>query len=140
MHVGFAHSGTTSLQENIFSKRTDLFYAGVPYGDLGGIFSWVKYREPRRYDSAATTALAAELIFGRMHAGQRLVISDETLLDQPAIYYTPAMMHVALIAERIRRSLPAPRSSCMAAASSIMSSIPPPTLGTSRVLWRRARA
>jgi hypothetical protein len=106
IHVGFAHSGTTSLQENIFSKRTDLFYAGVPYagvrGDLGGIFSLVKYREPGRYDSAATTALAAELIFRRMHAGQRLVISDETLVDQPAIYYTPPMMHVALIAERLR--------------------------------------
>jgi hypothetical protein len=45
IHPGFAHSGTTSLQENIFSQRRDLLYCGIPYGELGGLFSWIKYQE-----------------------------------------------------------------------------------------------
>jgi hypothetical protein len=102
LHIGFAHSGTTSLQENIFSRRSDLFYAGIPYGELGGIFSWVKYREPEHYDRAATAALCQDLIFSKMQPGQRPVITDETLVEQPAIYYTPAMMPVGMIAERLR--------------------------------------
>jgi hypothetical protein len=103
IHVGFGHSGTTSLQENIFSKRSDLFYAGVPYGALGWLFSTVKYLEPELYDHAATTTLCDKLIFDRMLPHQDLVISDETLVDQPSIYYTPTMMPIKIIAERLHR-------------------------------------
>jgi hypothetical protein len=105
IHVGFAHSGTTSLQENIFSKRSDIFYAARPYGGLGGIFSRIKCQEPQLYDADATARGCEALIFDKMRANQddrRIVISDETLVDQPAIYYTPAMMPVALVAERLR--------------------------------------
>jgi hypothetical protein len=103
LHVGFGHSGTTSLQQNIFSKRSDLFYAGVPYGSVGAIFSPVKYLEPERYDHIVTARLCDKLIFRKMSSDQGLVISDETLVDQPAIYYTPSMMPLKMIAERLRR-------------------------------------
>jgi hypothetical protein len=102
IHVGFAHSGTTSLQETLFSRRRDIFYAGVPYSDLGGLFSWIKYLDPERYDHAAAERHCRELIFDRMRRNQRLVISDETLVEQPEIYYTPAMMPLGVIAERLR--------------------------------------
>jgi hypothetical protein len=102
IHVGFAHSGTTSLQENLFSKRSDLFYAGLPYGELGGVFSWIKYQECEDYDHSATMRLCEKLIFNKMQGPQRLVISDETLVEQPEVYYTPAMMPVTAIATRLR--------------------------------------
>jgi hypothetical protein len=103
IHVGLEHSGTTSLQQNIFSKRSDLFYAGVPYSNSGGIFSFVKYLEPERYDHIATATLRDKLIFGKMSPRQHLVISDETLVEQPSIYYTPPMMPNKIIAERLQR-------------------------------------
>lgn len=85
IHVGFAFSGTTSLQQNLLSRRADIFYAGIPYSDLGGVFSWIKYQEPDQYDPAAAARLCKELIFDRMSADQRLVLSDETFVEQPAI-------------------------------------------------------
>ena len=102
IHVGFAHTGTTSLQQNIFSKRSDIFYAGIPYSDLGGIFSNIKYHDHEHYDAPNTSRLCNELIFNKMRSVQRLVLSDETFVDQPAIYYTPAMMPIRVIAERLR--------------------------------------
>lgn len=102
IHVGFGHSGTTSLQENIFAKRADVFYAGVPYRELGGIFSSIKYLDPEAFGRSATERLCRELIVKKIKPGQRLVLSDETFVDQPAIYYTPPMMPVRTIAERLR--------------------------------------
>jgi hypothetical protein len=102
IHVGFGHSGTTSLQDNIFSKRSDIFYAGIPHGELGGIFSWMKYLEPERYDQAETARLCDELIFKKVGSDQRLVVSDECFVEQPEVYYTPPMMPVGIIAERLR--------------------------------------
>jgi hypothetical protein len=101
IHAGFAHTGTTSLQENIFSKRADVFYAGQPYGELGGIFSYIKYLEGEHYSHDRTAALCDAYIHKAMKPGQRLVITDESLIDQPAIYYTPAMLPVRTIAERL---------------------------------------
>lgn len=93
------------MQENIFSKRSDIFYAARSYGELGGIFSRIKCQEPQLYDAPAAARGCEALIFDKMRANRddrRIVISDETLVDQPAIYYTPAMMPVALVAERLR--------------------------------------
>ena len=102
LHVGFAHAGTTSLQQNIFLRKPEtIFYAGIPYDALGGIFSNIKYQDPDDFDRVATWELCQKLIFEPMAPGQRLVISDETLVDQPAIYYTPPMMPNRIIAERI---------------------------------------
>ncbi len=102
LHVGFAFSGTTSLQLNLLSRRADVFYAGLPYGGLGGIFSRIKYQEPEQYDSDLVAGLCKEWIFDRMSAGQRLVLSDETFVEQPAIYYTPALAPIGTIAVRLR--------------------------------------
>ena len=102
IHVGLGHSGTTSLQENIFSRRPDLHYAGIPYGDLGGIFSWIKYCEEEQYDHERVAGLCEELIFSRIKPKLRLILSDENFVEQPAIYYTPAMMPVRIIAMRLR--------------------------------------
>jgi hypothetical protein len=102
LHVGFAHCGTTSLQQNIFLRKPEtVFYAGVPYDELGGIFSYIKYHDPDAFNRAATWELCQRLIFARMTPGQRLVMSDESIVDQPAIYYTPSMMPNRIIAERL---------------------------------------
>lgn len=36
-----------------------------------------------------------------MQADQRLIVSDETLIEQPEVYYTAAMMPIRTIAERL---------------------------------------
>jgi hypothetical protein len=102
IHVGFGHSGTTSLQVNLFSRRADLFYAGVPHEQLGGIFSMIKYQDNDTYNASEIAQLCDDLIFNKISPEQRLVISDETLVEQPVIYFTPAMMPVRTIAERLR--------------------------------------
>jgi len=104
IHVGFGHSGTTSLQENIFRKRIDIFYAGIPYAELGGIFTFIKLQEPEQYDQYVVSRLCEELIFLKIRANQRLIISDETLVEQPTIPYTPPMMPLSIIARRLRAS------------------------------------
>lgn len=90
------------MQENIFSRRADLFYAGIPYRELGGIFSSIKYQDAEHYNHAAMARFCNKLIFRKMRPGQRLVLSDETLVEQPEIYYTPSMMPIRVIAERLR--------------------------------------
>ena len=44
IHVGFANTGTTSLQRNFFAARDDIFLVGEPYGERGGIFTAIKMR------------------------------------------------------------------------------------------------
>lgn len=73
----------------------------MPYDKLGGIFSSIKYLDPDQYQHEATAAQCQRLIFGKMLPAQRLIISDETLTEQSAIHYTPAMMPVRIIAERL---------------------------------------
>jgi len=102
IHVGFGHSGTTSLQVNVFTKRPEFFYAGIPYGELGGIFSCIKYQDIHEYDPVTVRGLCEQLIFEKMRRDQRLLISDETFVDQPAIYYTPAMIPAQMVAMRLR--------------------------------------
>jgi hypothetical protein len=38
IHVGFANTGTTSLQLNFFSNRNDIFYVGEPYRNVAEFF------------------------------------------------------------------------------------------------------
>jgi len=105
LHVGFAHTGTSSLQQNLFSKRDDILYCGLPHSLLGGIFSNLKY-QGRNYDPAATAKLALEYIHARKAQHQRIVVSDETLVDQPEIYHTPHMQPAHTIAMRLHTLFP----------------------------------
>src|SRR3984885_15801846 len=89
LHAGLGHSGTKSLQRNIFSRRSDLFYAGIPFGELGGIFSSIKYQEPEQYDHVATAGLCKKLIFNKMQPHQRLLVSDVSLVYNPVNFFTP---------------------------------------------------
>lgn len=102
IHVGFAHTGTTSLQQNIFQKLPNAFYAGIPYTVLGGIFSYIKYLDVDDYRFDLIQQLCVDHIFRQMAPGQRLILSDETFVDQPAIHFTPAMMPVRTVAERLK--------------------------------------
>jgi hypothetical protein len=106
IHPGFGHSGTTSLQDNVFSQRSDLLYRGVPYNELGGIYSAIKYRDEQTYDSTWVYAEMQRLGFGDATSERVLVLSDETFIEQPEIYYTPAMMPVSVIAQRLRELVP----------------------------------
>jgi len=100
IHVGFAHSGTKSLQKNFFQKVDSIFYAGVPYKELGGIFSFIKYNETFLYQESEVEILVQNYI--TLKAKEKsLVLSDESFVDQPAIYYTPKMVETAEIAKRL---------------------------------------
>jgi hypothetical protein len=106
LHVGFAHSGTTSLQENLFSRRPDLYYCGLPYGELGGIFSFIKYSTDRELNNDLIDRLSRDYIWSRARSEQTIVVSDETLTEQPEVYFTPQMQPMAVIANRLRRLFP----------------------------------
>jgi hypothetical protein len=108
IHVGFANSGTTSLQRNFFSARDDIFYAGEPYGERGGIFSTIKNVEDINLDAVAIDQQCRDLIH-RHSAGRPIVISDETLTDTPQLYFAPYTMPREAIALRLCRLFPAAR-------------------------------
>jgi hypothetical protein len=127
VHVGFSHSGTTSLRKNLLERRDELFYCGQPYGVRGGIFSDIKYQPdyPRysrswitpldalrwggsawRRDGRPIEELCRRYIFEQVSHHQSITVSDETFVDQPEIYYTPSMMPMRIIAERLRSLFP----------------------------------
>jgi hypothetical protein len=106
IHPGFGHSGTTSLQRRLFSRRSDVLYCGDPYGNLGGVFSWIKYQDDSNYDRFAVRALCDEHIFSKLGQDRRIIVSDETLIEQPEVYYTPAAMPGATIADRLAEIFP----------------------------------
>jgi len=101
IHVGFGHSGTKSLQLNIFQKHSKIFYVGIPLTHFGGIFSSIKYLEHEEFSFPDINKLVQNEIFGKIEKDQTLVISDETLVEQPLIKYTPAMMPSGIIVKRL---------------------------------------
>ena len=105
LHVGFCHSGTTSLQQNFFASRRDIFYCGST-GDHGGILSLIKYEEDWPSVERKVRVLCDTHIWCAIGPTQRLVVSDETLVEQPEVYYTPQKMPVGLIAQRLKRLFP----------------------------------
>jgi hypothetical protein len=102
IHVGFTNTGTTSLQLNFFSRRSDIFYAGEPYNERGGIFSHLRYTEDFKYDEAHIRRLCNEQIFAKSE-GRPIIISDETFCDSPQIYFAPYLVPRDLIAFRLFR-------------------------------------
>jgi hypothetical protein len=125
LHVGFSHSGTTSLRKNLLERRHELFYCGQPYGVRGGIFSDIKYKPDyplysgsrsiplnalrgawggsgRWRDRRQIEKLCRRYIFDHASRHQSITVSDETFVDQPEINYTPSMLPVRTIAERLR--------------------------------------
>jgi hypothetical protein len=105
IHVGFCHSGTTSLQQNFFSRRPDIFCC-TSVGNCGGIFSLIKYEENASYVDRRVKPLIDQYVSRNMSPGQKLVLSDETLVEQPEVYYTPHKLPVGLIAQRLKRFFP----------------------------------
>ena len=105
IHVGFANTGTTSLQRNFFAVRDDIFFAGEPYGERGGIFTAIKCVEDFKFDTNYIESLCGELIHARSE-GRPVIISDETLTDPPQLYYAPYAMPRDAIALRLRRFFP----------------------------------
>jgi hypothetical protein len=105
IHVGFANTGTTSLQRNFFAAREDIFLAGEPYGERGGIFTAIKCAEDFKFDTAALQSLCDALIHDKSH-GRTIVISDESLSDTPQLYFAPYMMPRDVIAARLRHFFP----------------------------------
>ena len=105
IHVGFANTGTTSLQRNFFAVRDDIFFAGEPYGERGGIFTAIKCVEDFKFDANYIESLCGELIHARS-GGRPVIISDETLTDPPQLYYAPYAMPRDAIALRLRRFFP----------------------------------
>ncbi len=105
IHVGFCHSGTTSLQRNFFSRRADIFCC-TSVGNCGGIFSLIKYEENASHVERQVKLLIDRYVSRKIARGQKLVLSDETLVEQPEIYYTPQKLPVSVIAQRLKRFFP----------------------------------
>jgi hypothetical protein len=106
IHPGFGHSATTSLQRQLFSRRPDLFYCGNPYGVLGGIFSWIKFQDSHEFVADAVRRLCETHIFSKLQPRQRIVVSDESFIEQTEVYFTPIMMPLSMIAERLHALFP----------------------------------
>ena len=105
IHVGFANTGTTSLQRNFFAARDDIFLAGEPYGERGGIFTAIKCVEDFKFDTGYIESLCRDLIHAK-NDGRAVVISDQTLSDTPQLYFAPYMMPRDVIALRLRHLFP----------------------------------
>jgi hypothetical protein len=105
IHVGFAHSGTTSLQQNFFARRRDIFFC-TSVANYGGIFSSLKYEEDWSVVERKVKSLCKRHIWAEIPPHQNLVLSDENLIEQPEIYYTPPKMPISLIAQRLKHFFP----------------------------------
>jgi hypothetical protein len=105
IHVGFCHSGTTSLQENFFASRRDIFYC-TSVAEYGGIFSYIKYEEDCALVERRLDELCGQYIWANIKPNQNLVLSDETLVEQPEVYYTPQKMPISLVAQRLKHAFP----------------------------------
>jgi hypothetical protein len=105
IHVGFSNTGTTSLQRNFFAKRDDIFLAGEPYGERGGIFTTIKCIEDFNLDIDYIDGLCIELISARSQ-GRTIVISDESLTEAPQLYISPYVQPRDAIALRLHRFFP----------------------------------
>jgi hypothetical protein len=108
IHVGFANTGTTSLQWNFFSMRDDIFYVGEPYGECGGIFTMVKNIEDFNLDLDALEQLCDRFIF-KKSGGRPIVISDEALSETPQLYFAPYTMPRDTIALRLQELFRSPK-------------------------------
>ncbi len=106
IHVGFANTGTTSLQKNFFARRDDIFLAGEPYGERGGIFTAIKSIEDFQLDRNLVEEQCRELVYARAN-GRHVVISDENLCDTPELYFGPYVVPRDTIALRLKHFFPA---------------------------------
>src|SRR5215471_3808432 len=105
IHVGFGNAGTTSLQQNFFAMRDDIFFAGEPYAERGGIFTAIKSTEDFKFDINYFDDLCNDLIHAKSR-GRPIVISDETLCDTPLLYCGPYTMPRDVIARRLQHFFP----------------------------------
>ena len=106
IHVGFANTGTTSLQRNFFVRRDEIFLAGEPYGERGGIFTAIKSIEDFQLDRNLVEEQCRELVYARAN-GRHIVISDENLCDTPELYFGPYVVPRDTIALRLKHFFPA---------------------------------
>jgi hypothetical protein len=107
LHVGFGHSGTTSLQQNFFSRRNDLHYFGTPYPDAGGFFSSLKYVESTLLSEEEMVDWCRNVIYGGpRRRGRPIVVSDESLCDTTEVYYCPRHLPSDMVAARLKRFFP----------------------------------
>lgn len=105
IHIGFANTGTTSLQRNFFSSRSDIFFAGGPYGERGGIFTAIKSAEDFKFDLGLIERQCEDLIYARS-GGRPIVISDESLSDTPQLHFGPYTVPRDMIASRLHHLFP----------------------------------
>jgi hypothetical protein len=105
IHVGFCNTGTTSLQQNFFAARPDVFFVGEPYGERGGIFTAIKSVEDFNFDAPRIAARCKDLIEAKS-SRRTIVISDETLCEPPQLYVSRYVMPRDTIALRLRQFFP----------------------------------
>ena len=110
LHVGFAHSATTSLQADFFPARDDLYYPGLPYAEAGGFFSYLKYTEDHILDPDLMLRLCRDCVYGAPGRRDRpVVVSDETLTEPAEVYYHAHVLPGPQVAARLKRYFPTAR-------------------------------
>ena len=108
LHVGFAHSGTKSLQQNFFSSKPGINYVGIPYDMWGGIFTQIKMLEEFQFNKTEVQALIDQQMGTAIQSGLT-VVSDESLVNTTEVFATPAHVSRDLIADRLAHFFPGAR-------------------------------
>lgn len=106
LHVGFGHAATTSLQENFFAARDDVYYSGAA-GPAGRFLALLKYRDDARLDVAELARECRGAVYlAPQRSGRPVVLSDETLTDCAEVFYAPRLLPPDAVAVRLKRFFP----------------------------------
>jgi len=107
LHVGFGHAGTTSLQRNFLSRRSDLFYVGTPFPDANELFAKLKFIDSFQLSEMQMLEWCRDLVYHHpQRRGRPIVVSDESLCDTTEVYYCPRHLPADTVAMRLKRYFP----------------------------------
>jgi hypothetical protein len=106
LHVGFSKTGTTTLQQFLFSKHSQIEYLGKPYTD--DILKSHLYRligqESLVYDHSPLAEYFSKKILKTEHGSKRLIlISDEVLVSYSKV------LDKGMVAQRLKKVFPGAR-------------------------------
>ena len=104
LHVGFSKTGTTTLQQFLFSKHSQIEYLGKPYTDdiLKIQLHRLITQESLVYDHKAFAQYFSEKVLKKEHGSKRsILISDETLVSYSKV------PDKGIVAQRIKKVFPA---------------------------------
>jgi hypothetical protein len=109
IHPGFARSGTTTLQRNVFSKLHGFQAASNETPEFGGLLAYVRSLDQVEFDLEQCLALRDTLLSGAGGDGEGFILSDEMLTEPALLFHQPVLVEQTLVAERLARLFPGAR-------------------------------